>query len=59
MFDEALGLNTNVNSFLHQIYLGQNISAVIAKANRCLGVLKKNKYILSRQSLEIGYFSFI
>ncbi len=28
------------------------------KANQCLGVLKKNKYILSRKSLEICYFSF-
>ncbi len=37
----------------------KKVSAVIAKANRRLGVLKKNKYILSRKSLEIGYFSFI
>ncbi len=52
--------NTSTSaSFLHQIYLGQNISAVIVKANRHLGSLKRNKYILSRKSLEIGYFSFI
>ncbi len=37
----------------------KDVSAVIAKANQRLGVLKKNKYIISRKSLEIGYFSFI
>jgi hypothetical protein len=37
----------------------KHISAAIAKANRRLGVLKKNKYILSRKSLEIGYISFV
>ncbi len=46
-------------SFTPNTSWSKHISAVIAKANRCLGVLKKNKYILSRKSLEIGYFSFI
>ncbi len=45
--------------FTPNLSWSKHISAVIAKANRCLGVLKKNKYILSRKSLEIGYFSFI
>ncbi len=45
--------------FTPNLSWSKHISAVIAKANRRLGVLKKNKYILSRKSLEIGYFSFI
>ncbi len=45
--------------FTPSLSWSKHISAVITKANRHLGVLKKNKYILSRKSLEIGYFSFI
>ncbi len=45
--------------FTPNLSWSKHISTVIAKANRHLGVLKKNKYILSRKSLEIGYFSFI
>ncbi len=45
--------------FTPNLSWSKHIFAVIAKANRRLGILKKNKYILSRKSLEIGYFSFI
>ncbi len=45
--------------FTPNLSWSKHISVVIAKANQRLGVLKKNKYILSRKSLEIGDFSFI
>ncbi len=45
--------------FTPNLSCSNHISAVIAKANQCLGVLKKNIYILSRKSLQIGYFSFV
>ncbi len=45
--------------FTPNLSWSKHISAVIDKANQCLGVLEKNKYILSRKSLEIGCFSFI
>ncbi len=45
--------------FTPNLFWSKHISAVIAKANRHLGVLKMNKYILFRKSLEIGYLSFI
>ncbi len=40
--------------FTPNLSWSKHISAVITKANQCLGVLKKNKYILSRKSLKIG-----
>ncbi len=45
--------------FTPNLSWSKHISAVIAKANQRLGVLQKTKYVLSRKSLEIGYFSFI
>ncbi len=54
-------LNTStLASFLHQICLGQNIYLQsLLKAINILVFSKENKYILSRKSLEICYFSFI
>ncbi len=37
----------------------KHIAAIIIKANRRLGVIKKYKYTLSRKTLEIGYITFI
>ncbi len=45
--------------FTPNLSWSKHISAAIAKDNRCVSVLKMNKYILSRKSIEIGYFSFI
>ncbi len=45
--------------FTPNLSWSKHISAVIDEANQRFGVPKKNKYILSGKSLEIGYFSFI
>ncbi len=37
----------------------KHITAITAKANRRLGVIKKYKYTLSYKTLEIGYITFI
>ncbi len=37
----------------------KHITAITAKANRRLGVIKKYKYTLSRKTLNIGYITFI